>query len=364
MEPATWKLSQLCDEVQAVLGECLQPTYWVEAEISSLSDRGHCYLELVEKSENGLFAAKVRATCWQSTWRMLRAYFLEETGQQPAVGMQVLLEVSVDFHAVYGLSLNVRNINPTFTLGDLQRRRRETIERLEQEGMTERNRALVLPTLVRRLAVISSDTAAGYQDFVDQLMASGWRFSSALYPATMQGDGAEQSILAALDAIRSTAEEFDAVVIIRGGGATTDLSCFDGYALCRAVAEMSLPVLTGIGHTRDISILDMVAHTSLNTPTTVAAFLRDRMQQQAERVADLRRRLDQTAQRQVLLRRHRLEMLMQRVESCNPERIYRMGYSLMMANGKVVRSAAEVAHGTELQTYLADGVVRSVAQCE
>lgn len=362
MNERVFRLSELCMEIEEALAETLAPTYWVECEISSLSDRGHCYMELTEKSAEGLFAAKVRATCWQQNWRMLRAYFESETGQTPSVGMQVLLEVSVEYHAVYGLSLNVHGINPRFTLGDMQRRRRETIARLEEEQLMERNRMLPLPTLVRRIAVVSSDTAAGYQDFVAQLTQDGWRFTAALFGATMQGDGAERSIVAALDAIEAQREDFDAVVIIRGGGATTDLTCFDSYALCRRVAEMSLPVLTGIGHTRDVSVLDMVAAMALNTPTTVAAWLRSRMQTEAERLADWRRRLAQTAERQILVRRHRLELLMQRIEGCNPERIYRMGYSLLTVDGKPVRSAQEVSSGTRLETHLADGTVFSVAE--
>lgn len=362
MDERVFRLSELCAEIEEALAETLAPTYWVECEISSLSDRGHCYMELTEKSAEGLFAAKVRATCWQQTWRMLRAYFEAETGQTPAVGMQVLLEVSVEYHAVYGLSLNVRNINPRFTLGDMQRRRRETIKRLEAEEMMDRNRQIPMPTLIRRIAVVSSDTAAGYQDFVAQLTEGGYRFSAALFGATMQGDGAERSIVAALDAVEAQREDFDAVVIIRGGGATTDLTCFDEYALCRRVAEMSLPVLTGIGHTRDVSVLDMVAAMALNTPTTVAAWLRSRMQAEVDHVADLRRRLARTAERQVLIRRHRLELLMQRIEACNPERIYRMGYSLLTVDGRSVRSVQDVPSGARLETHVADGTIFSIAE--
>lgn len=353
-------LSALSTLISEALEFELEPHYWVEAEVASMQVRGHCYMELVEKGVDGVFAAKLRATCWMSVWNRLSQRFAGETGQALAVGMKVKLCVTVTFHAVYGMALNVLDIDSSVTLGDLAKKRAETLRRLEEMGAMELQPSLTLPTLVRRLAVISSDTAAGYQDFVHQLMEPGFRFTTALYPATMQGDTAAASIISALDAICSVAEEFDAVVIIRGGGATTDLTCFDDYALCLAVAQCPLPVFSGIGHTRDISVLDCVAFAPLKTPTAVADWLIARMDGQMQRIDDLRRRLTQTAQRQILIRRHRLEMLAQRISSCNPERIYRMGYSLLTKDGRVVRSAADLAAGDRITSHLMDGTVESV----
>jgi len=319
-------------------------------------------MELVEKAETGLLAAKLRATCWAGTYRMLAPYFVQETGQSLQAGMQVLVECEVNFHAVYGLSLNIINIDPTFSLGDMMKKRQLTLKRLADEGVMELQSSLTLPTLVTRLAVISSDQAAGYEDFCHQLGDSPYRFSYALFSATMQGEQAERSIIAALDAIAPLSDDFDAVVIIRGGGANTDLGCFDEYNLALHCAQFPIPILTGIGHTRDISIADMVVHLSLKTPTAVAAWLIERMQTQAERLRLLRERLSRTAERQVLIRRHQLEMLEQRLKMCSPERIYQMGYSLMMSNGKVVRSVREVSAGQVVETHLPDGRVVSICQ--
>lgn len=354
-----YTLSELCSLIDEALQLNLDSTYWVRAEISSMQARGHCYMELVEKADHAMLSAKVRATCWQTTWNALHRYFEQETGRPLAVGMQVLLGVEVQYHPVYGLSLNVIDIDPTFTLGELALRRQETILRLEKEGIMDKQSALVLPTLIRRVAVISSDTAAGFQDFVDQLTGSPYRFHCALFPALMQGERAAASVVGALQAIVQQAEEWDAVVIIRGGGATTDLGCFDDELLCRAVASCPLPVLSGIGHTKDVSILDMVSHEALKTPTAVAAWLVDRMARQAQQLLYLRQRLTATAQRQVLIRRHRLELLAERIRSCSPERIYQQGYSLTKVNGRVVRRVEELKKGDKIVTYLQDGQVES-----
>ena len=212
---------------------------------------------------------------------------------------------------------------------------------------------LPLPTLIRRIAVISSPKAAGYEDFKHQLETSPYTFHLSLFGATMQGEGAAPSIIAALDEIDSQA--FDAVVIIRGGGATADLSCFDDYTLCAVCAQCELPVLTGIGHTRDISVLDLVAHEALKTPTAVAEWLIHRMDAQMDRLADLLIRLHRTAERQILIRQHRVELLEQRLTACNPERIYQRGYSLLTKNGQIVRSLADLQPGDQVISHLADG---------
>ena len=351
-----YTLSELCAEIGEVLDEGLAPSYWVQAEISSLSEKGgHLFLELAEGKQ-----AKMRATCWAGTKELLMAYFEAETGQRLQAGMAVLVEAEVQYHAVYGLSLSIVGIDPKFTVGDIARQRQQTIAQLESDGLLDAQQLLTLPTLIRRIAVVSSASAAGYEDFKHQLDRSGYRFETTLFGAIMQGESAERSILAALEEIDASQQPYDAVVIIRGGGATTDLNCFDSYTLCAVCAQFPLPILTGIGHTRDVSVLDLVAHESLKTPTAVAEWLIHRMDDQAARIDQLLYRLRQTAERQVLIRRHRVEMLEQRLAACNPERIYRMGYSLLTKNGKVVRSILELQSGDEITTHLADGNVRSI----
>ena len=346
-----YTLSQLCAEISEALEYQLAPSYWVQAEISSLSEKnGHLYLELVEGKN-----AKMRATCWAGNKELLMAYFEAETGQRLQASMQVLVEAEVQYHAVYGLSLSIINIDPRFTIGALARQRQQTIAQLEADGLLEAQQLLPLPTLIRRIAVISSPSAAGYGDFMHQLENSGYGFETALFPATMQGEGAEASLLAALEAIEAEMDRWDVVAIIRGGGATTDLSCFDSYTLCAVSAQFGLPIISGIGHTRDVSVLDMVAHEALKTPTAVAEWLIHRLDAQKARIEELLVHLSHTAERQILIRRHRIELLEQRLAACNPQRIYDMGYSLLTKNGRVVRSVQDLQPGDQVTTHLADG---------
>ena len=378
-----YSLLELCEWIQDVVGNDMPDRYWVRAEIASMSVRGHCYMELVEKSENGILAAKMRATCWSNVYALLSAYFAQETGQSLHVGLQVLLEVSVEYHAVYGLSLNVWSIDPTYTLGDLAKQRQATIRQLTEDGVMELQRALEVPSLPRRVAVISSADAAGYGDFCDQLKHNrfGFAFVTQLYPAVVQGDTAARSIINALGAIAAQEEEWDVVVIIRGGGASTDLSCFDDYMLASHCAQFPLPIVAGIGHTRDVSVVDMVVHTSVKTPTAAAEWLVERVAEQVERVGGLQLRLERAVQGAVNKEKNRLVVYHQRmmsavyqalarekgklnlwqktVELHSPERIYRMGYSLTTVNGKVVRGAQDVAKGDVMETHLRDGVIQS-----
>lgn len=355
VHPTLYTLSELCSLIGEALDSGLASSYWVKAEVSSMSAKGgHLYLDLVEGK-----AARLRATCWAGTNELLMAYFESETGQKLQTGMSVLVEVEVQYHAVYGLSLSIVGIDPSYTLGDLARQRQQTINQLQADGLLDAQQLLHLPTLIRRIAVISSANAAGYEDFKHQLDNSGYAFDTQLFGATMQGETAPKSIIAALEDISMEHEKWDAVVIIRGGGATTDLSCFDNYALCAVCAQFELPVITGIGHTRDISILDLVAHEALKTPTAVAEWLIHRREEQANRIVDLLLRLHRTAERQILIRKHRVELLEQRLAACNPERIYKMGYSLLTKNGQPVRSAAELQTGDVVTTHLADGNILS-----
>lgn len=378
-----YSLLELCEWIQEVVENELPDRYWVRAEIASMSVRGHCYMELVEKSENGILAAKMRATCWSNVYALLSAYFAQETGQSLHVGLQVLLEVSVEYHAVYGLSLNVWSIDPTYTLGDLAKQRQATIRQLTEDGVMELQRALEVPSLPRRVAVISSVDAAGYGDFCDQLKHNrfGFAFVTQLYPAVVQGDTAARSIINALGAIAAQEEEWDVVVIIRGGGASTDLSCFDDYMLASHCAQFPLPIVAGIGHTRDVSVVDMVVHTSVKTPTAAAEWLVERVAEQVERVDGLQLRLERAVRGAVNKEKNRLVVYHQRIMSAvyqalarekgrlnlwqktvelhSPERIYRMGYSLTTVNGKVVRGAQDVAKGDVIETHLRDGVIQS-----
>ena len=381
-----YSLSELCAEIQEVVENDLLERYWVRAEIASLSARGHCYMELVEKAENNTLAAKVRATCWNNVYSLLSAYFIQETGQALRVGMQVLVEVSVDFHPVYGLSLNIWNIDPTYTQGDLAKQRQATIRRLTEDGVMELQQSLEIPTLVRKVAVISAADAAGYGDFCDQLKNNrfGFRFELSLFAATMQGDHAPRSIIQALGKIASEEEKWDIVVIIRGGGATTDLGCFDDYELASHCAQFPLPILSGIGHTRDMSIVDMVTHTSVKTPTAAAEWLIERVAEQVERVNQLvvrlqratqyavvqennklqayLQRMSYSAQRLIMQEQNKLQMWGKTIELHSPERIFKMGYSLTTLNGKPVMKKEDVKDGDVLKTYVQDGVVESVVK--
>lgn len=351
-----YSLSELCAEIGEVLDDGLAPSYWVRAEISSISEKGgHLYLELVEGK-----TAKMRATCWAGNKEILMAYFESETGQKLQAGMAVLVEAEIQWHAVYGLSLSIINIDPSYTIGDLARQRQATIAQLQADGLLDAQQLLPLPTLIRHIAVISSPDAAGYGDFEHQLVHSSYHFQTQLFAATMQGEQAEKSILAALETIAQQSEKWDVVAIIRGGGATTDLNCFDRYTLCAVAAQFELPILSGIGHTRDISVLDLVAHEALKTPTAVAEWIIHRLDDQMARVSDLIVRLQRTAERQILLRLHRVEMLEQRLKACNPERIYQMGYSLLTKNGRVVRSVHELQPGDVVITHLSDGAKEAV----
>ena len=272
------KLSELNGRVKKAIAETFTAPLWVVAEISELklNRNGHCYLLLVEKEENGdAILAQAKATIWSYTFRMLKPFFESTTGQPLTEGIKVLISVSVEFHELYGYSLNIRDIDPTYTLGDMARRRREIISRLQSEGVADMNKELELPVVPQRIAIISSSTAAGYQDFIDQLTNNPgkYHFYTRLFPAVMQGNQAESSIIGALEQIYHYESFFDAVVIIRGGGSQADLSCFDNYNLAYFITQFPLPVITGIGHEKDDSIADMVAHTRLKTPTAVAEFL-------------------------------------------------------------------------------------------
>jgi len=296
-------LYELNNLVREVI-ECEMPNeYWVEAELSECREsRGHCYLELIEKDEQSATPiAKASAKCWASKWMLIRPYFERTTGQRLHAGMKVLLKVYAQFHEAYGFSWIVTDIDPTYTLGDMARKRQEIIRQLKEEGVFDLQKSLELPVFCQRIAVISSETAAGYGDFCNQLADNpyGFQFRTHLFPAIMQGESVEQSIIAALNRINDTYDDFDCVVIIRGGGATSDMSGFDTLALAENVANFPLPIITGIGHDRDESILDMVSHTRVKTPTAAAALLIDHLKAVLDMLNDSQEHLTRCAQQKI-----------------------------------------------------------------
>ena len=270
-------LYELNSLIKEVIESEIPDEYWVEAELSECREnRGHCYMELIQKDERTATPiAKASAKCWASKWLVIRPYFERTTGQRLSAGMKVLLKVYAQFHEAYGFSWIVTDIDPTYTMGDMARKRQEIIRQLKAEGVFDLQKELPMPLFCQRIAVISSETAAGYGDFCNQLSDNpyGFQFKTWLFPAIMQGEGIERSIIEALNRINAICDDFDAVVIIRGGGATSDMSGFDTLALAENVANFPLPIITGIGHERDESVLDMVSHTRVKTPTAAATFL-------------------------------------------------------------------------------------------
>lgn len=271
-------LFQLNQRIKGVIDDALLSSIWVKAEIGELrvNRNGHCYLDLIEKDDQtDQLKARSRALIWARNFQMLKAYFESTTGQALTTGLKILVKVSVQFQEVFGLSLVVSDIDPSYTMGDLARKRREVLLRLEEEGVLEMNKELELPAVIQKIAIISSPTAAGYGDFINQLETNprGVKFYHHLFPAVMQGERAEASIAGAFDKVFEYSGFFDAVILIRGGGASIDLLCFDSYWVAYHIAQFPLPVITGIGHERDESVADLVANTALKTPTAVAAFL-------------------------------------------------------------------------------------------
>lgn len=402
-----YSLLELNRLVRVTIEDTLCEQYWLEAEIGQIGENnGHCYLEFIQKVEgHNTPVARAKAKCWRNVWGSVRPYFEHTTGQTLTLGMKVLVLVHPDFHEAFGFSWIVDDIDPRFTLGDMARRRQEIIRQLKAEGVFDLNRELPLPLFTQRIAVISSSTAAGYGDFCRQLEENtrGFRFSVTLYESLMQGEGVERSIISALDKINAHIDDYDCVVIIRGGGATSDMSGFDSLLLAENVANFPLPVITGIGHDRDECILDMVSHTRVKTPTAAAAFLIDRLEQVARCIDDaadritsyvqhrmeiekmrlsraaeripilfslvkskqeskmdtLNQRIASAVQRLIDRRRHTLDILEQRTKSLDPTLLLQRGYSITLVNGHALRSPSAVKPGDIIITRLADGTVKS-----
>ena len=416
MNTTRLSLRQLNLMVRDAIEDALTDEYWVEAELSECRENsGHCYMELIEKDEHSNTpVARASAKCWRQTWMMVKPYFERTTGQPLRVGMKVLLKVYAQFHEAYGFSWIVSDIDPTYTLGDMARKRQEIIRQLKEEGVFDLQRELCLPTFAKRIAVISAESAAGYGDFLRQLEDNeyGFRFEVTLFPAIMQGEQVEQSVISALNDIYEQSQEliansrkpFDCVVILRGGGATADLSGFDTLALAENVAQFPIPIITGIGHDRDESILDMVSHTRVKTPTAAAAFLIDhlrrvweritnaeasinqyvserlRYQQQRisqlatliptlalQRLSDSRHRIEMTEsrlpvaiERRLADQKHRIERLSILLQGFDPQLLLKRGFSITVHNGKAVRDPSQLKTGDEIETRVEKGTIRSV----
>lgn len=421
-------LYELNNLVRQTLELTLCDEYWIRAEVSELRASKHCYMELVQKDEHGNgIVAKARAQVWANRWMLIKPMFERATGQTLAAGMQVLVKVQVTFHEQYGYSLNVTDLDPTYTMGDMARRRQEILRQLREEGVETMNQELPLPRLLQRVAIISSATAAGYGDFCNQLHGNqrGLFFKTELFQATMQGSEVERSVIDALNRIAAQTEQWDVVVIIRGGGATSDLSGFDSLELAENVAQFPLPIITGIGHERDDTVIDLIAHTRVKTPTAAAEFLIHHQEYELDHVEDLAARLTDSVQdilQQETLRiktlagripllfaevkareevrlsqlwatltgttqlhltkghnrlelldqqirlhaprllstaRHQLELLDQQMESCNPDRILRLGFSITRLGGKALKSTDPLHDGDEIETTLLNGTIKS-----
>lgn len=378
-------LYELNTLVQQAIEETMAMQYWVETELAEANERrGHLFLDLVQKDGTGNTPiARASAKCWASSWTPLRMHFERVTGQRLSAGMKVLLRVYPQFHTAYGFSWIVTDIDPTYTVGDMARRRQEIVRQLKEEGIFDLQKELRLPALCRRIAVISSETAAGYGDFCNQLADNdyGFVFRTRLFPAIMQGEKVEQSVIAALDRIYAVQDEFDCVVIIRGGGAVSDMSGFDTLALAENVANFPLPIITGIGHDRDECVLDMVSHVRVKTPTAAAAFLidhladayeqvsmlaervaqavRHRLEIERMRLASLTAQLPMAARRTVELRSHRIDILAHRAAALDPKLVLARGYSMTLCNGRIVTDGKTLEDGDLIETRFAKGKIKS-----
>ena len=388
MSEKRYTLRQLNLMVREAIEMHLPDEYWVEAELSECHERGgHCYMELIEKEEDSNTpVARASAKCWRQTWQMLQPHFERVTGQPLHAGLKVLLRVYPQYHEAYGFSWIVTDIDPTYTIGDMARKRQEIIRQLKEEGVFDLQRELCIPLFAQRIAVISAAGAAGYGDFCRQLEDNeyGFRFEVTLFPAIMQGEQVEKSIIAALNNIYEQGQKsYDCVVIIRGGGATADLSGFDTLALAENVAQFPLPIITGIGHDRDESILDMVSNTRVKTPTAAAALLIDNLRQVWERLNLAQQRISM-AGHIIIDARHRIEMLQQRLaiaierlmtnqkhrlsqielllQSYDPQLLLRRGYSITLHHGRAVRDPQQLQAGDEIETRVEKGKITSIVK--
>jgi len=405
-------LSQLNTLVSREIKNAFPETYWVTAETSDVRiNNRHCYLELIEKNQtSNSLIAKARAYIWSNTFEILKPYFEQTTGRDFTSGLKILINVTIEFHPVYGYGLNIIDIDPTYTLGDLQARRQAILNQLEEEGILNLNKELETPCLPQRIAVISSATAAGYEDFCRHLTDNrqGFVFYTRLFPAVMQGEQTESSIISALDKIFEYKDLFDVVVIIRGGGATSDLSAFDSYELAANCAQFPLPVITGIGHERDDTVLDFISFHRAKTPTAVADFLIGQMEETESELSCCRESIQKnvvyilesynsklkiltanlplfarnliegkqsvleirwlkirnSAAQMILTQESKIKEKESFFRLSSPEYILAKGYSITYKNGKMVKSSKELIKGDILETTLAEGKIISAVISE
>lgn len=401
MKPIT--LQELNQRVAELVNDAFQEAIWVTAELTDVrvAQNGHCYMQLVQKDQRrGSMLAFANAHIWANRWWLIRDSFLQQTGQAFQSGLKVMLCVQVTMHEVYGYALNIVDVDPSYTLGEMARRRIEILNQLKADGVIDMNRELPMPILPQRIAVISAAGAAGYGDFCHQLADNEWgiKFYEHLFPAVMQGNQTEQSVIAALERIYEHQDLFDVAVIIRGGGSTGDLASFDSYDIATCVANFPLPIITGIGHDRDQTVLDRVAHTSVKTPTAAAALLIDRMAeqmqcldeliqtvtdhtrgriereslrlaqltnavrgshislgQQLNRLTLLNERIKMMTQQRIAGDRQRLEYMEKAIRLVQPDNILKRGFSIVRAEGKAIHNASEVKAGTVLEIETANG---------
>lgn len=411
MDNSSLTLIQLNRLIKAAINKNLPDMYWVQAETSDvrINQNGHCYLEFIEKDKQGKsVVAKTRAMIWANTFHLLRAYFENTTGQPFSSGIKVLVQVTIEYHELFGLSLVVQDLDPRFTIGDQALNRAAIIKQLEEDGVLALNKELELPDLPNRIAIISSPTAAGYEDFCEQLKNNkeGFVFYTKLFPSIMQGNRSEDSIIVALDAIYAHKDLFDAVVIIRGGGATSELSCFDSYLLAANCAQFPLPVITGIGHERDDTVLDIVAYAHAKTPTAVAEFLIDKVQLAYDMLLSVKetiisdvnlrmqnellklstyetgkdyfmrnwnkQQLSQLETISISLKRYVQQLLKQNLSSLDtaekhlrlisPDNVLKRGYTLTLKGDKVLKNYAELKVGDEITTVFKNGKIDSIVK--
>ena len=404
-------LSDINSLVKEAIQEQFPALYWVRAEISEMkvNASGHCYLELVEKDiHSGRLIAKAQGRIWANIFRLLCPYFEKETGHAFTSGLKVLVLVAIDFHEVYGYGLTISDIDPAFTVGDMQQHRTAVLKQLEKDGILTLNKELPLNKIPKRIAVISSETASGYEDFENHIQLHGNKFGFlvTLFSAIMQGEQTEKSIISALDRIYEQYTLYDVVVIIRGGGATSDLSCFDSYSLAANCAQFPLPVITGIGHEKDCSVLDLVAHTHVKTPTAVADFLVSAMNATENDLLSIENSIIQQVTQHLLSEKNRLislssafsvqinqvrtmhlsnlmkkeqnihsaikhffsqqkyklELSEKTIKLAAPESILKKGYTLTLKNGKIIKNVSLLEKGEKITTRFFNGNIDSIVQ--
>lgn len=402
-------LYELNLNIKRVLSGGFPQLVWVRAELSDVryNQNGHCYLEFIEKDSVGRnVIARTRGVIWSNTFKLLKAYFEAETGQQFTSGLKVMVEVSIDFHENYGLSLTVHGIDPSYTLGDQARNRQAIIKQLEEDGVIDLNKELAFSSPTTRIAIISSPTAAGYEDFLKQLNNNvyGFKFYTKLFPAIMQGERTEESVISALERIYNYLDNFDVVTILRGGGATSELSSFDSYLLAANCAQFPLPIVTGIGHERDETVLDIVAHTRAKTPTAVAEFLINLLLDEANLLSEIEKQIVYTTnslqQKQMqkfeglasrfsyltkgqikeqikeldniagrlknlslqMLDNQRKDIVLkeEQLRLLSPETILKKGYTLTLKDKKPLKSVTELKSGDEVSLLFKDGQIESI----